>query len=288
MGEKLREARIRSGLSQTQVAGTQITRNMLSQLENDQASPSVKTLSYLAKTLDVSVAWLMDEENTNNTTHRLNQLKKIYRDGDMQACLCMFNDSEPKTEEEALFLFRSAVKSGTNALEWGRNEQAKSAADIAASCRSIYLSEADWLMLCMLQYRIAIAVGEKQDEAAAHFLNAYHDIGTEVQKHLVMAEYYLAKCDCPGAERELSFVEPGDDSVRGMYCFLRGKLAIVCGRDEEAQVFLIDAERTGTLPPRILPSLYEMLETCFRKQEDYKMAYHYALLRLELETDRKL
>ena len=59
LGERLRQARLEKGLSQTQVAGETITRNMLSQLEHDQASPSVRTLEYLAAVLGVRVSWLL-------------------------------------------------------------------------------------------------------------------------------------------------------------------------------------------------------------------------------------
>ena len=48
LGQKLKKARLDRGLTQSQVVGDRITRNMLSQLENDLASPSVGTLEYLA------------------------------------------------------------------------------------------------------------------------------------------------------------------------------------------------------------------------------------------------
>ena len=38
LGQKLRQTRLSKGLSQSQVAGDCVTRNMLSQIENDQAS----------------------------------------------------------------------------------------------------------------------------------------------------------------------------------------------------------------------------------------------------------
>ena len=49
LGEKLRLARVEAGLSQRELCGDRITRNMLSQIENGLASPSVATLQYLAQ-----------------------------------------------------------------------------------------------------------------------------------------------------------------------------------------------------------------------------------------------
>ena len=44
LGEKLRQARLEAGLSQRQLCGEDITRNMLSQIEHGSAKPSMKTL----------------------------------------------------------------------------------------------------------------------------------------------------------------------------------------------------------------------------------------------------
>ena len=47
LGQKLRQTRLARGMTQSQVVGDRITRNMLSQIENDLASPSVGTLNKL-------------------------------------------------------------------------------------------------------------------------------------------------------------------------------------------------------------------------------------------------
>ena len=54
LGERIKRSRLDRGMSQKALAGEQITRNMLSQIENGQATPSMKTLQYLAERLDVS------------------------------------------------------------------------------------------------------------------------------------------------------------------------------------------------------------------------------------------
>ena len=72
LGQKLKKARLDRGLTQAQVVGDRITRNMLSQLENDLASPSVGTLEYLASVLGVQAAWLLADEKEEEAagTHR--------------------------------------------------------------------------------------------------------------------------------------------------------------------------------------------------------------------------
>ena len=62
LGEKLRQARMESGLSQRQLCDGEITRNMLSQIEHGTAKPSMKTLTFLAARLGKPVGYFLDEE----------------------------------------------------------------------------------------------------------------------------------------------------------------------------------------------------------------------------------
>ena len=58
LGEKVRQARLEAGLTQRQLCGEEITRNMLSQIEHGTARPSMKTLCYLAQKLEKPVIGL--------------------------------------------------------------------------------------------------------------------------------------------------------------------------------------------------------------------------------------
>lgn len=62
LGEKIRLARLEASLSQRQLCGEEITRNMLSQIEHGTAKPSMKTLSYLAARLGKPVSYFLDED----------------------------------------------------------------------------------------------------------------------------------------------------------------------------------------------------------------------------------
>ena len=75
LGQKLKKARLDRGLTQSQVVGDRITRNMLSQLENDLASPSVGTLEYLASVLNVRLSWLLASEQEEAEAGRTQQLR---------------------------------------------------------------------------------------------------------------------------------------------------------------------------------------------------------------------
>ena len=62
LGEKIRQARLEAGLSQRALCGDSITRNMLSQIENGAAKPSMATLQYLARQLHKPVGFFLEEQ----------------------------------------------------------------------------------------------------------------------------------------------------------------------------------------------------------------------------------
>lgn len=66
-GRRIKEARIAKKMTQSEVVGTFITRNMLSQIESGTAAPSLKTLEYLASVLDIPFSSLMPQGETEET-----------------------------------------------------------------------------------------------------------------------------------------------------------------------------------------------------------------------------
>lgn len=62
LGQRIKEARLAKKMTQNEVVGTFITRNMLSQIESGSAVPSMKTLTYLAGVLGLPPAALLQED----------------------------------------------------------------------------------------------------------------------------------------------------------------------------------------------------------------------------------
>lgn len=64
LGQRIRQARLEAGLSQRQLCEELITRNMLSQIENGSAKPSMDTLRALAARLGKSASYFLDEQQS--------------------------------------------------------------------------------------------------------------------------------------------------------------------------------------------------------------------------------
>lgn len=61
LGKRLKTARLSKKMTQSEVAGTFITRNMLSLIESGSATPSMKTLEYLSEVLEIPMDRLLSD-----------------------------------------------------------------------------------------------------------------------------------------------------------------------------------------------------------------------------------
>ena len=90
LGKRIKEARLTKKMTQTEVVGDFITRNMLSQIESGTATPSLKTLEYLAGVLDIPVQTLIPDgregsadlsDRTDTESDKLWEAKEHYAEG---------------------------------------------------------------------------------------------------------------------------------------------------------------------------------------------------------------
>lgn len=81
LGQRLKQARLESGLSQRQLCGDVITRNMLSQIENGTARPSMDTLLYLAGQLHKPVSYFLEEVSVSPNQAVLLQARQAFTQG---------------------------------------------------------------------------------------------------------------------------------------------------------------------------------------------------------------
>ena len=108
LGEKIRQARLEAGLSQRQLCGETITRNMLSQIENGSANPSMATLRFLAEGLGKSVSFFLQEEAVLSPNPALmQQARQAYaakKYGDVLQLEQTYQGPDPLFDEEWHYL----------------------------------------------------------------------------------------------------------------------------------------------------------------------------------------
>ena len=102
IGARIKAARLEAGLSQRQLCGDKITRNMLSQIENGTARPSMDTLTHLARQLGKSVSYFLDEAVTASpNTGVMAQARAALAQGRYEAVLALgYQGPDPMFDAE--------------------------------------------------------------------------------------------------------------------------------------------------------------------------------------------
>ena len=284
LGQKLKQTRLARGMTQSQVVGDRITRNMLSQIENDLASPSVGTLEYLASVLNVRLSWLLADEQEEAEAGRTQRLRELLKSGEYAACLELAPEHVPD-DEQALALAMAAAQCAQRALEAERFDTARHLAQrgLAWNNGSLYASAALMLHLWGILARCAQSAGPGQEEAAfSDYRQAYAAQPVRARYHLAMARYQLERGKTAAAEAELRAVPMPPEESRAEYRVLQARLASASGRYAEAMTALRQAERTGPLPKLLERELLQAMELAARELQDYKTAYECAARQLKL------
>lgn len=78
LGERIREIRKKKKMTLEELAGEELTKGMLSLIENNKANPSIDSLTYIAKRLEVEIIDLLEEISSNELHETLEKAEKIY------------------------------------------------------------------------------------------------------------------------------------------------------------------------------------------------------------------
>ena len=263
LGQRIKEARIEAGLSQRQLCGDAITRNMLSQIESGKARPSMQTLQYLAQMLQKPVSWFLDELPEQLPADPApEQARKLYAEGKYQQCLelldtCQMDETGAKEE---LWLLRALCQLALaqQAIGEGKYHYARSLLEkvtLAGKHTPYYTPQLERERLLLLYQCVPEQAGE-----LAKLLSE------DDRELLLLGQSAIAAGDFPGAILFLQAARKKD--ARWHYLF--GQATLGQGQYREATEHFLRAEAAYPMP------CAKALETCYRELEDYKMAYQYA------------
>ena len=80
IGAKIKNLRKQKGISQSELSGSVITRNMLSQIETGKAMPSLATLIYISSVLDTPIEYLVSDKEDAFPFLKNNAIDKIKKE----------------------------------------------------------------------------------------------------------------------------------------------------------------------------------------------------------------
>ena len=139
IGEKIKRLRIHRKMTQSELAGDQITRNMLSRVENGAALPSLPTVWYLADQLDVPAGFLLaegDDDHVWRKMSRIDSIRRLLAAGDHRVCLdvCLDGAEQDEADDEIdLIKAQCSLALAMEALEHGRLHECCSLLDDAVT-----------------------------------------------------------------------------------------------------------------------------------------------------------
>lgn len=256
MGQRIRAARLEAGLSQRELAGEEMTRNMLSTLEHDGAKPSVGTLMYLSGKLCKPVGYFFGETEVNSgDVEKITGARAALMAGEYARCLELAADAGTVFQEEGVLLgLLAMLGSAERALEEGKVPYAKT---LLEQCRdagekSMYfpLVERKWILLSAKTGNPAALAGLKGEEEAL----------------LLRAE---AALEAGRAQRAAELLEAAEVREEE-WNYLRGEAFFAREQYEKAAECYHKAEH------RYPEKSERRLEICYREMGDFRKAYYYA------------
>ena len=257
LGQKLKQARLEAGLSQRQLCGEEITRNMLSLIENGTARPSMDTLRYLAQRLGKSVSYFLEEQAVTSPNQDLMaQARMAFAAGSFTLAveiLEQYQQPDPVFDwEKGLLIALCCMELAEQAIAQGRLPYARQLleqAGEAGEATAYYGPELERRRLLLFSRIMPVALPADDREL------------------LVRAEQALAE---KNELRAAQYLEAAEDQTDPQWNYLWGQVFMARERYADAATCF---KAALSRYPRECAGF---LERCCRELEDYKGAYFYA------------
>lgn len=253
LGELLKQARLDAGLSQRQLCGEEITRNMLSQIENGAARPSMDTLRYLAARLGKPVSYFLEEQAVSPNQALMCRAREAYAAGDHAKALDILQGCQKDgifDEEASLLTALATLGRAEQALNEGRRPYAATLLE-GMKLGSLYMKP-------QIECKRILLLAQAEPEKAA-----------ELADKLPVDDVLLLKAQSAlsrgQAQKALGLLDGVDEPTEQWYLLKGGALFA-------AKEFAKAAECFSQVEDLAL----SQLEKCYEQLGDYKMAYYYA------------
>ena len=268
LGEKIKQARLEAGFSQRQLCGEEVTRNMLSQIENGTAKPSMATLSYFAARLGKPVSYFLEEDAVLSPNQEvMTRARTAVLEGAGQKALQILADyRRPDATFDPEFQLLTRLGSLDAASYAILNGQYPYAADILEQLGVLE----DGYCAQELERRRLLLLAKARPQLRHDCCRALPSMDEEL---LLRSRDALDRGEL---DRSAHLLEAAADHSSGDWNFLRGELYLTQQKFAEAAACYHKAEET--LPEKCAVRL----ERCYRELEDFKQAYFYACKAREL------
>ncbi len=285
IGEKIKSLRQAKRMTQAELAGDQITRNMLSLVENGSALPSLPTVIYLAERLGVSVGMLLADKNEEMIYKKLaaiSKIKQLYANKEYRLCcdMCKSLAKEQYDDEIYLILSECYFELARELFNLGKLHQSARYFDKVCeySKKTIY-AEKGLLSTVALYFEYMIRLSPTLgSEAGNDSYDGEYTCADCFGRYALLIKMYnegsydtISEC--------LPFLEGGDECfsehvkalcemIKGDYSSAKERLKKLINGDVSCCVIMYD--------------VFKDMEECCRMTDDYKGAYEYSVGKIDL------
>ena len=289
IGEKIKAVRMAKRMTQSDLAGDQITRNMLSLIENGSALPSIPTIMYISERLDVPIGMLLagaEEELVYTKMNKLPKIKQAFSRREYKLCADMCinlieENADNCDDELAYILAESYFNIAVEEFNHGKLHNACKEFDRSCdyckktiyNCKHILCSVSVYFEYMMkLSPTLTSDSDNEIYSGSEYFVDSFGKylkaIDALDKNDSIIADEYLLGV----SEEECGFAD-----------HIRARIEMKNGNFKGAREILEHLLYGNDLFCRaITHNLFADLELCCRETGDYKGAYEYSVGKMEL------
>lgn len=292
IGSKIKQLRTKKLMTQSELAGAEITRNMLSRIENGAALPSLGTIAYLAGRLGVPAGYLLsegEEEFIYNKTAVMKNIRRAYTDGNFELCrdICLSSFNEFDDELE-LILTDCCLGVAETYMKEGRLRNARDYLDEAlvhsanTMFNTVTQKNSIAVMFELLKEISPALDSNETDTVISDDLIHPAIFDSILCKYITVIldnDKYDAFVDDLSKNQKNSLSEK--DKLFALH--LKARNLIQNKNYSAALKILTETTDSDEVPPRLLLYLAcSDMEICFREMNDYKGAYEFSQNKIEI------
>ena len=298
IGERIRAVRIKQRMTQNQLAGGDITRNMISRIENGAALPSLPTLCAIASRLGVPAGALMGDLGDYADWHIAKELEALLNAEKFEELIetCQRLEYSVGGTLIADILCKAHIRYARKLYSEGKLSAALASLEGAEAINTQKLgsdkTHAEEIFICR---RLILACPTRDNAESRNELSDFSDeLASRIFKsHDAIYLYSLSRLsDISG----VAYSVPHESAAA-----LRSELSLLLSKLDnrlyrvhiDAKLDMISAEYLDAkaklltvlspeVPPAVLYDIYADLEFCCKCCGDFENAYKYSGLRLEL------
>ena len=272
LGEKIKLARQAKKITQSQLAGDTVTRNMVSRIETGTANPSLDTIKHLAQRLSVPVAYLLSEDDDLLFYEKKEKMAVIYTaytSRDYSYCIEKIDSLSGLDNELAYILANSLLERGKLNLARGSVKSAMKDFERAEKILGLTVLDTLHISTVLKMYK---SIASNIQAPLLEFNDADFAAGLHSAFDYDMYRYLVQDYD----------YEFKNDSMR--YHAMAKKLIRERKYSDAVPKLLQSCEKMAAQGYNsfVLFSVYTDLEQCYKQLFDFENAYRYASKRMSM------